>query len=104
VYFAALVLQAPQYLFGAGLEGPATVLQIDYRPDLADAALWVQNAMGCGVYAVTAVLLVGRIRAASASGRRVLLAPYVYSLVAASCSRCRCRWCPPTSSPSPSCS
>lgn len=84
VYFAALVLQAPQYLFGGGLEGPATVLQIDYRPDLADAGLWVQNAVGCGVYAVTAVVLVGRSRAASASGRRVLLALYLYGLVAAS--------------------
>ncbi|MEZ5124210.1 MAG: histidine kinase [Solirubrobacterales bacterium] len=70
-YVVCVLMQAPLYLFG---EGPATLLQIADRPDLADAGRWAQWAVGSCVMAATAILLERR-RRAMAPARRHGMAP-----------------------------
>jgi len=81
-YFACTVMQAPQYLFGQGAEGPATILQIADRPDLAQAGLWSQWAVGSVVMAITAWLLWRRWRTV-APARRAGVAPLLAYGIAA---------------------
>ncbi len=80
-YLTCLVLQAPLYLF-ADAPAPYDILQIAVRPDLASIGGWAQNAVGMTVMAVTAWLLVGRLRAATRAQRRVLAPLYAYSIAA----------------------
>ncbi|MHA6625706.1 sensor histidine kinase [Pseudonocardia sichuanensis] len=80
-YLTCLVLQAPLYLF-ADAPAPYDTLQVAVRPDLASIGGWVQNVVGMAVMAVTAWLLVGRLRAATPPQRRVLAPLYAYSIAA----------------------
>jgi hypothetical protein len=61
-YLTCVVLQAPLYLF-ADVPAPYDTLQIAVRPELASIGGWVQNVVGMTVMAVTAWMLVGRLRA-----------------------------------------
>ncbi len=76
-YAVALVLQVPLYLFA-----PAGKLSVADRPELAQAGLQVQRAVGACVVLAACWLLVRRIRAADAPRRRVLLPLTVFSVVA----------------------
>jgi signal transduction histidine kinase len=80
-YLTCIVLQAPLYLF-ADVPAPYDTLQVAVRPELASIGGWVQNAVGMTVMAVTAWLLVGRLRAATRAQRRVLAPLYAYSIAA----------------------
>jgi signal transduction histidine kinase len=81
-YFVVFVLQAPVYLFGEGESGPATVLEIADRHDIAHAALYVQAAVGAAVMISTATILATRLRAADPAKRRVLAPLIVYGILA----------------------
>ena len=81
-YFTSVVLQAPQYLFGMGPESPWTVLQIADRPELAEAGLWAQRAVGLCVMVVTAVILDRRRRMVPAPRRRLLAPLFLYGICA----------------------
>jgi signal transduction histidine kinase len=76
-YGVCLVLQAPLYLFASA--GP---LSIADRPDLAQAGLQVQRAVGACVVIAAAWLCARRIRAAGPAQRRVLLPLTVYGIFA----------------------
>ena len=79
-YLVCLVMQAPLYLFGIAPEGPTTVLQIAYRPDLAHDALWAQWAAGSCVMIVTALILERRRRRVPRPRRRVLAPLFLYGI------------------------
>jgi signal transduction histidine kinase len=79
-YFVCVVMQAPQYLFGIAPEGPTTVLQIDYRPQLAQDGLWAQWAVGSCVMIVTAILLARRRRRLPPASRRVVGPLFAYGI------------------------
>lgn len=79
-YFVCVVMQAPQYLFGMGPDGPATVLQIADRPDLAAAGVWAQWAVGSCVMIVTAIVLETRRRRIPPPRRRVLAPLFAYGV------------------------
>jgi signal transduction histidine kinase/DNA-binding winged helix-turn-helix (wHTH) protein len=80
-YFTALVLQAPLYLFTPE-RPPYDVLMAAARADLADVGLWVQRIVGSAVMVAAAIVLGGRLRAASRSQRHVLGPLYVYGIAA----------------------
>ncbi|OZM81480.1 sensor histidine kinase [Pseudonocardia sp. MH-G8] len=80
-YLTCLVLQAPLYLF-ADAPAPYDTLQVAVRPELVSIGGWAQNVVGMAVMAVTAWLLVGRLRAATPPQRRVLAPLYAYSTAA----------------------
>ncbi len=80
-YFTALILQAPRYLF-ADYPAPYDILQIAHRPGLRHTGAWVQSGAGIVVMTCTAVLLVGRLRAATVAQRRVLVPLYLYAIAA----------------------
>ena len=69
-YVTVTVLQVPLYLFDDGRAG--SPLFLADRPALHAAAVWVQAAVGAGVMFSTAILLLGRLRAASRRQRRIL--------------------------------
>ncbi|MBS1885844.1 MAG: sensor histidine kinase [Actinobacteria bacterium] len=73
-YFVCTAMQAPQFLFGGGPEGPATVLQVAYEPRVAEIAQWAQWAAGSVVMVTTAAILWQRWRAV-APARRHGVAP-----------------------------
>lgn len=81
-YFVCTVMQAPQYLFGGGSEGPWTVLQIENSPGLADAGLWAQWAVGSCVTIATAVILWRRWRRIAPEGRRAVAPILAYGIFA----------------------
>lgn len=78
-YGTALVLQAPLYFFSAP-PAPYDVLTVADRPDLLEAGVWIQRGVGVAVMALTSVLLVARLRAATRSQRRVLVPLYAYGV------------------------
>lgn len=69
-YFVCTVMQAPQFLFGGGPEGPATVLQIAYEPRVAEIAQWAQWVAGSAVMVSTAAILWRRWRVVAPARRR----------------------------------
>lgn len=69
-YFVCTVMQAPQFLFGGGAEGPTTVLQIADEPRVAEIAQWAQWAAGSVVMVTTAAILWRRWRAVDPARRR----------------------------------
>jgi signal transduction histidine kinase len=81
-YFVCTVMQAPQYLFGGGSEGPYTVLQVADRPDLADAGLWAQWALGSCATIAVAIILWTRWRRVAPSGRRAVAPLLAYGIAA----------------------
>ena len=81
-YFVCTVMQAPQYLFGGGAEGPQTVLQVSNDPGLAEAALWTQWAVGSIVTVAVAVILWRRWRRIAPSSRRRVAPLLAYGIVA----------------------
>jgi signal transduction histidine kinase len=81
-YFVCMVMQAPQYLFGGGAEGPFTVLQIADRPDLADAGLWAQWAVGSLATIAVAVILWQRWRGVAPALRHRVAPLLAYGIVA----------------------
>lgn len=80
-YVVALVLQAPQYLF-LPESPPFDVLQVADAPQLARVGIWLQQGAGAVVMGATAMVVTGRLRAASPAHRRVLGAVYGYSIAA----------------------
>jgi signal transduction histidine kinase len=81
-YVVCVVLEAPKYLYGKGPDGPFTVLQIAYDPDLASAALWLQWATGLSVMIVTAIVLARRRRRALPAQRSILAPLFAYGVLA----------------------
>ncbi|HTR76216.1 MAG TPA: ATP-binding protein [Solirubrobacterales bacterium] len=81
-YFVCTVMQAPQYLFGGGAEGPATVLQVSNSPGLAEAGLWAQWAVGSCVMVATAAILWRRWRRVAPESRRAVAPILVYGIAA----------------------
>jgi signal transduction histidine kinase len=81
-YFVCTVMQAPQYLFGGGAEGPQTVLQVSNDSGLAEAALWTQWAVGSCVTIAVAVILWQRWRRVAPSSRRRVAPLLAYGIVA----------------------
>jgi len=81
VFFTALALQAPLYLFNpsASLDGMLAVADL---PTLANWGKWIQRSVGIGIMVVTAAVLVDRIRRGAPAQRRVLLPLYVYGTLA----------------------
>lgn len=80
LYVAALVLQAPSWLFlPDGTGGP---LQIADRPDLAQLGQSVQDLVGGGLMLATAVVLIVRLRAATPAQRRTLAPLALYGVAA----------------------
>jgi signal transduction histidine kinase len=79
IYFATLVLQAPEYLFN-GPDAANSALMIADRPDIAETCAWVQDSVGWVAAAATIVLLSQRYRAATRAQRRVLGPLYVYGM------------------------
>jgi signal transduction histidine kinase len=81
-YFVCTVMQAPQYLFGGGAEGPQTVLQVSNSPGLAEAGLWAQWALGSCVTVAVAAILWRRWRRVPRSSRRRVAPLLAYGIVA----------------------
>jgi signal transduction histidine kinase len=81
-YVVCVVFEAPKYLYGKGPDGPFTVLQIAYHPEVARAALWLQWATGLSVMIVTAIVLARRRRRAPVGQRRVLAPLFAYGVLA----------------------
>jgi len=81
-YLVCTVMQAPQYLFGGGPEGPFTVLQIHNSPGLADAGLWAQWVVGSCVTISVAVILWRRWRLVAPGSRRAVAPVLAYGIVA----------------------
>ncbi len=81
VFVTALVLQAPLYLFNPSAS-PDGMLAVADLPTLTNWGKWIQRIVGIGIMAVTATVLVGRIRRGAPAQRRVLLPLYVYGTVA----------------------
>lgn len=81
-YFVCTVMQAPQYLFGGGSEGPWTVLQVYDSAGLADAGLWAQWGVGSCVTVATAVILWRRWRRIAPEGRRRVAPILAYGIFA----------------------
>lgn len=80
IYVAALVLQAPSWLFRP--DGAGSPLQLADRPDLARLGQDVQDVVGGGLMLATAVLLIVRLRAAPPAQRRVLAPLALYGIAA----------------------
>jgi signal transduction histidine kinase len=81
-YFVCTVMQAPQYLFGGGSEGPWTVLQVYDSASLAAAGLWAQWGVGSCVTVATAVILWRRWRRIAPEGRRRVAPILAYGIFA----------------------
>ncbi|MGH2938867.1 MAG: sensor histidine kinase [Solirubrobacterales bacterium] len=81
-YFVCTVMQAPQYLFGGGSEGPWTVLQVKDSSALADAGLWAQWGVGSCVTVATATILWQRWRRVAPEGRRAVAPILAYGIFA----------------------
>jgi signal transduction histidine kinase len=81
-YFVCTVMQAPQYLFGFGAEGPLTVLQVYNSESLAEAAQWAQWAVGASVMVAAAAILWQRWRRIAPEGRRRVAPMLAYGLFA----------------------
>jgi signal transduction histidine kinase len=82
-YAVCVVLEAPRYLFGGWApDGPFTLLQISYRPDLADHAKQLQWAFGLAVMIATSIVLARRLRAVPPPRRRVLKPLFIYGILA----------------------
>jgi signal transduction histidine kinase len=81
-YFVCTVMQAPQWLFGGGAEGPAAVLQVSNSPGLAEAGLWAQWAVGSCVMIATATILWQRWRRVAPGGRRAVAPILTYGIAA----------------------
>ncbi|MCU1573305.1 MAG: hypothetical protein JWO93_1387 [Micrococcaceae bacterium] len=75
-YFAAVILQAPQYLFGP--RGSTPMLIVADLPQAAAVGLSVQRVVGAAVMLVTAVLLARRWFDADPRQRRALGPVYSY--------------------------
>ncbi|MFF2388715.1 sensor histidine kinase [Agromyces sp. NPDC058104] len=75
-YVVALVLQVPNYVFGAGVFAPG----VSADPALATVGAEVQRWTGFAVVAAAAAVLAGRLRAASPARRRVLFPLYGYGI------------------------
>ena len=71
-YAVCLVLQAPDYLFGA-----PNPLRVADRHDLDRAGFWVQSAVGAAVMVVTAIILGRRLRQTPRAQRWVVGPLYV---------------------------
>jgi signal transduction histidine kinase len=80
LYGAALLLQAPAYLFQPN--GAGHLLQLADRPDLVELGRQLQDAVGGGLMVATAVLLAVRLRAATSAQRRVLAPLAGYGIAA----------------------
>ncbi len=80
IYVAALVLQAPLYLFRTLGSEPA-VLWLGARPDIVAVVRPRQSVVGLAVLGATAVVLARRVIAADPSQRRVLLPVYASGIV-----------------------
>jgi len=74
-YGVSLLLQPPAYLFA-----PGGALSIADRPDLVDAGLQVQRAVGAVVVLATSALLVRRMRRARDEQQRVLVPLSAYGI------------------------
>jgi signal transduction histidine kinase len=81
-YFVCTVMQAPQYLFGGGSEGPWTVLQVHDSTSLADAGLWAQWGVGSCVTVATAMILWRRWRRIAPGSRHAVAPILVYGIFA----------------------
>jgi signal transduction histidine kinase len=81
-YFVCTVMQAPQYLFGGGAEGPLTVLQVSDDPGLAEAGLWAQWGVGSIVTIAVATILWRRWRRFAPSSRRRVAPLLAYGIAA----------------------
>lgn len=79
-YVVTLVLPVPSYVFRP-LPGVPPVLSVADRPDLAEAFARVTTAAGFVVVALSAVVLVRRMRAADRAQRRVLAAVSGYGIL-----------------------
>jgi signal transduction histidine kinase len=82
VYFVAVVLQAPAYLFAPSPDSSTSILHVADQTELADVGYWVQRAAGGAVMVVTAFILVGRLRSSAPLQRRVLGPLYLYGIAA----------------------
>jgi signal transduction histidine kinase len=81
-YFVCTVMQAPQYLFGGGSEGPWTVLQIKDSSTLADIGLWAQWGVGSCATIAAATILWQRWRRITPGSRRAVAPILAYGIVA----------------------
>jgi signal transduction histidine kinase len=81
-YFSCMVMQAPQFLFGGGAEGPFTVLQVSDSPGLANAGLWAQWGVGSCVTIAVAVILWRRWRHVAPASRRAVAPILAYGIFA----------------------
>lgn len=82
-YFVCTLMQAPQWLFGGGDGTPWAVLQVHDSPGLADAALWVQWALGTCTTVATAAILWQRWRRVAPGSRRGVTPMLIYGIFAA---------------------
>lgn len=81
-YFVCTVMQAPQYLFGFGAEGPLTVLQVYNSESLAEVGLWAQWTVGAAVTVAAATILWQRWRRIAPEGRRRVAPILAYGIFA----------------------
>jgi signal transduction histidine kinase len=81
-YFVCTVMQAPQYLFGGGSEGPWTVLQIKDSSTLADIGLWAQWGVGSCATIAAATILWQRWRRITPGSRRAVAPILAYGIFA----------------------
>jgi signal transduction histidine kinase len=77
-YVITIGLEAPRYLFASG----GGILDIAQRHDLAHAGVVIQDILGAVVLVLAALVLALRLRAATASQRRVLGLLYGYGIFA----------------------
>jgi signal transduction histidine kinase len=80
-YFTSTVLEVPLYLF-APQHSPRGMLAAADIPALTSAGTWLQRVVGCGIVAVTALILAARLRRATPAQRRVLLPLDLYGIAA----------------------
>jgi signal transduction histidine kinase len=81
-YFVCTVMQAPQYLFGGGSEGPWTVLQIKDSSTLADIGLWAQWGVGSCATIAAAKIHWQRWRRITPGSRRAVAPILAYGIFA----------------------
>lgn len=79
-YLTASLLQLPSYLLL--LDGPTPELALAHAPEMAEFGTQLQAAVGGAVFVATAVILMLRLRAATATERRVLVPLYGYGIFA----------------------
>ncbi|GAA3861891.1 hypothetical protein GCM10022381_02700 [Leifsonia kafniensis] len=79
-YFTAIILQIPLYLWAPDIHAPG--LALADVPELARLGSDIQAAVGGVVLTMTVVLLIARIRQATAAERRALVPLYGYGIFA----------------------